>query len=521
MEEPKAEGTAESKIANPESESKSSLDREVSALTVANEFLNREISRLEKERDGLLRELKYVTAGYSWRVIRGYRQWLAHHQNSAFARFSESLTIWILSRIYGRLETDPEELYQRWMTEHELTPARIDSIAAAILAFPYRPLFNVCIMARDGIVDDSLSTAITSIQAQIYENWQACVIGNATENERLPAASEQHAQHDSRIRDTIPREAEFLVFMDQRGELSRDALFELALQINRNRGADLIYWDEDKLDRRQLRHSPFFKPDWSPDLILSMNYIGRSFALRRSLLDKVGGVRLDSYDVVLRASEHSQEIIHIPKILYHQHKAGESWEEREALEGALRRRGIRSKLVDSANGHHFVRYEIRGHPRVSILIPTRDKRDLLEKCVDSIVKKTDYDNYEIIILDNDSNDADTLRYFDQIADKASVLHCPGAFNYSAINNRGTDAARGEFILFLNNDTEVISPEWMRALIEQAQRPEVGAVGAKLLFRDGRIQHAGVVLGIDGLALHIFGQMPDDTSDSPELANVIR
>jgi GT2 family glycosyltransferase len=158
---------------------------------------------------------------------------------------------------------------------------------------------------------------------------------------------------------------------------------------------------------------------------------------------------------------------------------------------------------------------------VSIMIPTKDKCRLLRQCIDSIEKKTDYPNYEIIVLDNDSSDLETLDYFARIADKVRILRCPGQFNFSAINNRGAREARGEFLLFLNNDTEVIRRQWMRAMIEQAQRPEVAAVGAKLLFSDGRMQHAGIVLGIDGIAGHAFRLMRDDATRYPALDDVIR
>jgi GT2 family glycosyltransferase len=235
----------------------------------------------------------------------------------------------------------------------------------------------------------------------------------------------------------------------------------------------------------------------------------------------VGGAGYESYDLVLRASERTSSIVHIPKVLYHQGETENPPDDVRAIEEALRRRSLHGKVVTMGRGRYSVRYEILHNPMVSILIPTRDKRELLEKCIDTILEKTNYTNYEIIILDNDSSEPETLRYFQQISDKARILRCPGPFNFSAINNRGVVASRGDLLIFLNNDTEVISPHWMRALIEQAQRPEVGAVGAKLLFRDRRIQHAGVVLGIDGLVLHAFGHLPDDGPDSPELANVIR
>jgi O-antigen biosynthesis protein len=497
------------------------LGRELSTLIASNEFLSREIARLEGERDALSRELRYVKGGYSWKVIGGYRRWLVRYRRVALVRFCESLTTWLLRLTLGQQEQDPAKLYEAWIAQNDLTAERLGAIAATMAAFSHRPLISVYISVRAKAAEDLLRAAIDSVRGQLYQNWEVCIASDLNGEGRVADMLDTYKRDDPRIQDKRRADGELVVFLNQHGELSRDALFELAQQLNRNRGTDLIYWDEDRLDLNGTRCAPLFKPDWSPDLILSMNYVGQSFAVRKNVLEMVGGADYESYDLVLRASEHTSSIVHIPKILYHQREMENPPDDVHAIEEALRRRSLRGKVVAMGRRHYSVRYEILDNPMVSILIPTRDKRELLEKCIDTILEKTDYTNYEIIILDNDSSEPETFKYFRQISDQARTLGCPGPFNFSAINNRGVAAARGDLLLFLNNDTEVISPHWMRALIEQAQRPEVGAVGAKLLFRDGRIQHAGVILGIDGLVLHAFGHLPDDAPDSPVFANVIR
>ena len=485
-------------------------DRETSALVASNEYLNREVARLESERDALERELRRVTGGYGWKVIGAYRRWLVRHKANPLVKFCEWLTMRMLARSYGEEEQDPERRYQKWIAAQELTPERLDAIAEAMAGFAYRPLISVCIAAPDDTNDQLVRAAVDSMRSQLHDHWELCVEGG----KQTHSASDP----DARIVERPSSASEFAVFLPPDGAFSRDALFAVVQQLNRYRDADLIYWDEDRLGANAARYAAFFKPDWSPDLILSTNYIGRSFAVRRSLVDAIDSIGSNGFDLVLRACERARAIIHIAKILYHAREAESPANDTHAVEAALRRQGIGAKVETSKSGSHFVRYEIRDHPMVSVLIPTRDRLELLQKCIESILGKTDYDNYEIIILDNDSGEPDTLRYFEQMRDKVRVVRCPGPFNFSAINNRGVAEARGHFIVFLNNDTEVIRPDWMRALLEHAQRPEVGAVGAKLLFPDGRIQHAGVVLGIEGTVAHAFRLMP---SDSPMLANVVR
>ena len=232
-------------------------------------------------------------------------------------------------------------------------------------------------------------------------------------------------------------------------------------------------------------------------------------------------------------NERARRIAHIPQILYHWRKASGSaaastaakpfaYEAaRRAIEDAVRRRGNEAQVNSILPGLYSVRYKLRGTPLVSIIIPTRDRWSLLRECLRSIEEKTRYPRYEIIVLDNDSTEPETLKGLNAIADKWRVYPYPGTFNFSALNNFGAAQARGDYFVFLNNDTQVVRPDWLAAMIEQAQRPEIGAVGARLHYPDGRIQHAGLVLGVGGVADHAFKGMPGNSFTYFAFANVVR
>jgi GT2 family glycosyltransferase len=333
-------------------------------------------------------------------------------------------------------------------------------------------------------------------------------------------------------------QGEFTAFLGEREQLGVDNFYEIVKRLNRNPAIDLFYWDEDRIDSQGQRTKPFFRPDWSPILLLSMNYIGECFVLRTALARNLERTSLSSapsrnYDLALRAVERTDRIVHIPEVLSHRREgaisspdddgaaAERDRENARAIDAALRRRGEAGRVEITGPGLYAARYDIRDQPLVSILIPTRDKCQLLRQCLESIERNTDYKNYQIIVLDNDSSEPETFAYFEQISRKVEIHRYRGQFNFSAINNYGAAESKGEFLLFLNNDTQVIRADWMRALIEQAQRPEVGAVGAKLLFADGRIQHAGAVLGIGGLVGHAFRLTSGNQPHYFGLSDVIR
>jgi len=316
---------------------------------------------------------------------------------------------------------------------------------------------------------------------------------------------------------------EFIAFLDHDDVLPIHALYMVAREIARDPDLDVIYSDEDKISRWGRRYDPHFKSDWNPDLFLSQNMIAHLGVYRTSLVRKVGGLRPEfdgsqDYDLALRIVEQTQpqHIRHIPHVLYHWRAAANSTARvadakpyaviaaRKAVQDHLRRQGIRAE-VDFAKGSPFlqVRYALDSEPLVSIIVPTRDQKDLLSRCVDGILKRTQYGKLELLIVDNRSQEGATQAYLEQIAadPRVRVLRYDQPFNFSLINNWAATQASGEILLFLNNDTEVIGPQWLRHMVANACRSEVGAVGAKLLYPSGRVQHGGVILGMSGVGGH--------------------
>ena len=448
---------------------------------------------------------------------------------------------------------DPGMQYQLWLQRHRLTPQDAARMQAALKDFAYTPLISVVTPVYD--TDEVwLRKAIESVRAQIYPHWELCLVNDGSTKPHVREILDQYVAAEPRVRvEHLPGNqgiagasthglrlatGDFVALLDHDDELPPEALFEVVKRLNEDANLDLIYTDEDKLEPGGQRVEPFFKPDWSPDLLLSMNYITHLSVFRRSLLEEIGGFRLgfdgsQDYDLLLRFSERARQIAHIPQILYHWRKAPGSaaastaakpfaYEAaRRAIEDAVRRRGYEAQVDCALPGQYSVRYKLKGTPLVSIIIPTRDRWSLLRECLRSIEEKTRYANYEIIVLDNDSAEADALHGLSAIANKWRVLPCPGPFNFSAFNNFGAAQARGEYFVFLNNDTQVVEPDWLTAMLEQAQRPEVGAVGARLHYPDNRIQHAGLVLGVGGVADHAFKGLPGNAFTYFAFASVVR
>jgi O-antigen biosynthesis protein len=429
--------------------------------------------------------------------------------------------------------------YEQWVKRNELTEEDKKQILKRIDEMSYRPVFSI-IMPVYNVEEKWLRKCIDSVLAQLYPDWELCIADDASTKPHIKQVLDEYMARDSRIKVVYRKKnghisaasnsalelatGEFIALLDNDDELTPDALYENALLLNEHPDADMIYSDEDKITEEGERHSPFFKPDWSPDLILSQMYTCHLGVYRTKLAREIGGFRVgfegsQDYDFVLRFTEKTDKIFHIPKILYHwrtiaestasgmdakgyAHKAGT-----KALVEAVERRGVKAVVEDvgSYPGHYLVRYLLDDEPLISIVIPTRDKPELIGPCLESIFQKTKYRNFEVIVVDNGSVEQETLNIFkrwsNQEAKRFRLLRLEIPFNYSRLNNEAVRIARGELILLLNNDVEVITANWLEDMAAQAIRSSVGAVGAKLLYPDDTVQHSGVILGIGGVANH--------------------
>ena len=393
-----------------------------------------------------------------------------------------------------------------------------------------------------------LRQAIESVLAQSYPQWELCIADDASPDTRIQQLLKEYRQRDSRIK-VIFRSAnghisaasnsalvlatgEYVAFVDHDDMLAPHALLLIIEAINQNPSAQILYSDEDKIDEQGNHSAPYFKPDWNPDLFFSQNYVAHLSVYHRKLLLHIGGFRTgvegsQDQDLLLRCLPYLKqgEIVHVPAVLYHWRMTngsvaldpGEKSYTTEAGIKALRdffsaqgRADIKVEAGAVPNTYR-TRYPIsKPEPLVSLLVPTRDMLEVLEPCIRSILEKTTYQNYEVLILDNGSIKSATLDYFDQVqaADsRVRVIPYHYPFNYSAINNYGVQHARGELIGLINNDVEIISPEWLTEMVSHALRPEIGCVGAKLYYANNTIQHAGVILGIGGVANHAYRNFP--------------
>ena len=324
--------------------------------------------------------------------------------------------------------------------------------------------------------------------------------------------------------------------------LAPNALYEVANALEKDPAIDVIYTDEDKVRGDELEHfQPHFKPDFNPDLLRSNNYICHFFVVRKDLIEKTGGFRQEyegaqDYDFIFRCTEQAEKIFHIPEILYHWRTHESSTADnpesklyafeagRRAIEANLEREGLKGIVTQTKDyGFYRVKYPVEGQPMVSIIIPNKDAKEDLEKCINSVLGRTAYGNYEILIVENNSVTKEIFEYYQELAEtpKIRLLRWKKEFNYSAINNFAASKARGEYLLFLNNDTEVITSDWMEEMLGFCQRKDTGIVGAKLYYGNDTIQHGGTVIGIGGIAGHMFVDMPRERSGYMHKASIIQ
>lgn len=439
--------------------------------------------------------------------------------------------------------------YPRWVALYDtLTGEKRELFRTRLSNLARTPRISLLMQAT--ATDSRTIQVIESIQAQIYPNWELLITSAHPPAHPLRKALEALAATDplqirilplaeeSTAPDALLAAAtgEWVTLIEPGCEISPHALFLVAEELASSPDAEIVYSDEDHIDTEGRRCAPCFKPDWNPDLLLSHNYFGSLVFYRTERLRQQGGFRAETgesmaWEVALRLSDSipAGYIRHIPRVLCHRHEAIAKHSPpadtgRHVLETYLHRKGIRATVTPGRNGHWRIRYALPvPPPLVSIIIPTRNGLELLEQCVKSVLNKTAYAPYEIIVVDNQSDDGTTLEYLRQLEQDGSarVLHYDAPFNYSAINNFAVNHAKGEFLCLLNNDIEAIRADWLEELVSQAARPETGAVGAMLYYPDGNIQHAGVLLKGKEVATHFFYRMPAGLLDTRLRAQMVQ
>lgn len=429
--------------------------------------------------------------------------------------------------------------YGEW---YELTkPSKEELERQRNTHFDYEPRLSIVIPVYK-TPERYLQEMLDSIVSQTYSKWEVCIADGSPRGESRERLIKRYADRDTRFKYVILGEnkgisgntnaamdmaqGDFLVLADHDDTLTPDALFECVKAMNEDPLYDVIYSDEDKLDMDgQALFDPHFKPDFNPDLLTSVNYICHLFVVNRNLVEAIGGFRQEfdgaqDYDFIFRCTEQARKVHHIPKVLYHwrchmNSTASNPESKMYAFEAGARaikahydRMGIAVDSVEKGvdYGIYHTRFHLDEEPLVSVIIPNKDHRADLDLCLTSLLDKGTYRNLEVIVVENNSTEPETFDYYEELQEKRKnvrVVTWKREFNFSAINNYGVTFAHGEYLLFLNNDVEVIEPDVIREMLGYARRDDVGIVGARLLYQDDTIQHAGVVIGFGGIAGHTF------------------
>ena len=448
--------------------------------------------------------------------------------------------IWLKKKLTGNEYAD----YDTWL--RIMRVSRQELFEQRKTKFSYAPKFSVVVPLYHTPAK-FLKDLVRSMMYQSYANWELCLVNASPEDVHLTSLLENWAMRDKRIRvirleknlgiaqntnaGIASSTGEFIAFLDHDDFLEPDALFCYADALNKDKTIDVFYSDEDKTDEYAAHYFyPHFKSDFNIDLLHANNYMCHFLAVRKSLVDTVGGLNekfdgAQDYDFVLRLTEHTKKIYHCPRILYHWRCSNQSTAASQgnkmyaihagkaALNAHYKRLGWNARAQEGAvDGWYQTKFTLKEEPLVSILIPNKDHTDDLDVCLNSFFERADYQNYEFIIIENNSVLPETFAYYEKIEkehDNVKVVYWEAGFNYSAINNFGFKFAKGDYIMLLNNDVELITPDIFQSMLGFCMRPEVGIVGAKLLYNDHTVQHAGVLVGAGGLADHIFKGIHED------------
>lgn len=505
------------------------------------------LSRFELKRMGRFEALLYMLLGFNdadgnidWLVtIRALRDFLIGTLHYGVSIATNDL---FFSQPYS--PQPAENSYAEWVRKYDTLGNIGSSFHSRVMQATSGPLISLLLPVYQ-TPEPWLRRCIDSVLGQVYGNWELCIADDASPSMHIQCVLHEYEQRDPRIRVVYRQDnghiaeasnsalalahGEYVGLLDHDDELRPHALLEMAEAVIASPSLEFLYSDEDKIDEDGRRFDPYFKPDWNPDLLLSQNYICHFTVIRTSLVRSVGGFRKgfegsQDHDLILRCTERlsAGRIHHIPKVLYHWRAiAGSTALEHGAKDYAaaagsravaehLQRTGVLAKVEQMPHGHYRIHWPLPLQmPKVSVVIPTRDRLDLLRKCVESIFSRTSYENFECLVVDNQSTDPEALGYLDELRSRKNVrvLSYDMPFNYSAINNWAVSQCDGEVLCLLNNDIEVISEDWLGEMVAHAIRPDIGAVGAMLYYPDGSIQHAGVILGVGGVANHAYIHEP--------------
>lgn len=449
--------------------------------------------------------------------------------------FSKHGILRLIKKIKSTLSANNS--YICWFKIHKTTSRELE--LQNFIDFIYKPKISI-IVPTFKTPNIFLEEMLNSMLIQSYSNWELCIADGSDDERYVKPILEKYSKLDNRIKYIILKEnlgisgntnvalsiasGDYIGLLDHDDVLAPNALFEIVREINSDISIDIIYTDEDKITSDAKVHfQPNFKPDFNLDLLRSCNYICHFFVVKKSIVNSIGGFRSEfdgsqDYDFIFKCIEKSSKIKHIPKVLYHWRMHPNSVAQssnnklyaydagKEAISSHLRRMNIEAKVnfTDYA-GIYRVKYSINSYNLVSIIIPNKDNINILKRCIESIQQKTTYLNYELIIVENNSKLNETFIFYEslKVYSNIKILYWEDKFNYSKINNYGVENSNGDYVILLNNDTEVISPDWIEEMLSNCQRVDVGVVGVKLLYPNNTIQHAGIILGLGGIAGHIF------------------
>lgn len=517
------------------------LEKEITRLEMCIPKLEMEIERINQELVFYKGSYNQVISSFSWRITKPVR--LLVDTVKCVKEHGLSYTIrYILSGRKQVIMPEKRSVYHIIYTEKELEEQRNTN-------FDYSPKFSILVPLYN-TPDAFLREMIESVQEQTYANWELCLAdGSDAEHQNVEKICKEYMAEDTRIlykhlekNGGISNNTnaciematgDFISLFDHDDLLEASVLYEIVCRLNSQNNIDVVYTDEDKVyvDKKgnKCYTNPHFKSDFNLDLLRSCNYICHFFVVKKEIVDQVGGFREDydgsqDYDFIFRCVEKAKAICHIPQVLYHwrmhENSTAENPESKlycyeagkRAIESHLQRQGVDAQVeLSKYFGFYRVKYELKEQSKISIIIPNKDEKDTLKKCIDSIVGKSTYPNYEIIVVENNSTTDEIFEYYKELETNGiKVVKWEQEFNYSKINNFGVSFATGDYYLLLNNDVEVITPGWMEELLANCQREKVGIVGAKLLYPDGTVQHNGVIIGLGGIAGHaLYGAKAED------------